>query len=317
MTHWTVTAHEAGVRLDKFLAGADRIGSRVRAATALERGKIFLNEREMTPDQASTRLAAGDVVRVWMDRPGSAKRRARLGEARDLPVVYEDDMLVVLNKPAGLLAVPLPPRRRADAPSVFDELKEYLWRHGRRRAFVVHRIDRDTSGLVVFAKSAAAQDQLKGQFKRHLPVRVYQAVVYGHPSPASGTWRDHLVWDDRSLIQKETHPRDPRGKEAIGHYRVLEQLKGAALIEVRLVTGRRNQIRIQARLRGHTLVGEQRYTYGPDTLRSIAFPRQALHAHRLVFKHPVDGRELRFEAPLPQDLVDLIARLKPSRSGRS
>jgi 23S rRNA pseudouridine1911/1915/1917 synthase len=310
MTHWTVTAREAGVRLDKFLAGADRIGSRVRAVTALERGKIFLNEHEVTPDQAGTRLAAGDVVRAWMDRPGSAKRRATLGDDRDLPIVYEDDSLVVLNKPAGLLAVPLPLRRRENARSVFDDLKAYLRRRGRRRPFVVHRIDRDTSGLVVFAKSAAAQDHLKGQFKRHLPERVYQAVVYDHPSPASGTWRDHLVWDERSLIQKETHPRDPRGKEAISHYTVLEPLRGAALIEVRLVTGRRNQIRIQARLRGHTLVGEQRYTYGPDTLRSIAFPRQALHAHRLVFKHPVDGRELRFEAPLPQDLVDLIARLR-------
>jgi 23S rRNA pseudouridine1911/1915/1917 synthase len=309
MTHWAVTAREAGVRLDKFLAAADRIGSRVRAATALERGKIFLNEREMTPDQAGTRLAAGDVVRAWMDRPGSAKRRATLGDDRDLPIVYEDDTLVVLDKPAGLLAVPLPLRRRENARSVFDDLKEYLRRRGRRRPFVVHRIDRDTSGLVVFAKSAAAQDHLKGQFKRHLPERVYQAVVYGHPSPASGTWRDHLVWDDRSLIQKETHPRDPRGKEAISHYRVLEQLKGAALIEVRLVTGRRNQIRIQARLRGHTLVGEQRYTYGPDTLRSIAFPRQALHAQRLAFKHPTDGRELRFEAPLPPDMRKLIEQL--------
>jgi len=317
MAQWTVTAREAGVRLDKFLAGADRIGSRVRAATALERGKIFLNEREMTPDQAGTRLTVGDVVRAWMDRPGSAKRRATLGEDRDLPIVYEDDTLLVLDKPAGLLAVPLPLRRRENARSVFDDLKEYLRRRGRRRPFVVHRIDRDTSGLVVFAKSAAAQDHLKGQFKRHLPERVYQAVVYGHPSPACGTWRDHLVWDDRSLIQKETHPRDPRGKEAISHYRVLEQLKGAALIEVRLVTGRRNQIRIQARLRGHTLVGEQRYTYGPETLRSIAFPRQALHAHRLAFRHPVDGRELRFEAPLPEDLLKLIARLKPSRSNRS
>jgi 23S rRNA pseudouridine1911/1915/1917 synthase len=309
MTHWTVTAREAGVRLDKFLAGADRIGSRVRAATALERGKIFLNDREMTADQAGTRLAAGDVVRAWMDRPGSAKRRATLGDDRDLPIVYEDDTLVVLDKPAGLLAVPLPLRRRENARSVFDDLKEYLRRRGRRRPFVVHRIDRDTSGLVLFAKSGAAQDHLKGQFKRHLPERVYQAVVYGHPSPAAGTWRDHLVWDDRSLIQKETHPRDPRGKEAISHYRVIEQLKGAALIEVRLVTGRRNQIRIQARLRGHTLVGEQRYTYGPDMLRSIAFPRQALHAYRLAFQHPVDGRELRFEAPLPPDMRNLIEQL--------
>ena len=310
MPQWTVNAGDAGVRLDRFLASPARVGSRGRVAEALKRGKIFVNEREATLAQAGTRLAAGDVVRVWMDRPGSAKRRATLGEARDLPVVYEDDTLVVLNKPAGLLAVPLPPRRRADAPSVFDELKEYLWRHGRRRAFVVHRIDRDTSGLVVFAKSAAAQDQLKGQFKRHLPERVYQAVVYGHPSPSAGTWRDHLVWDDKSLIQKETHPRDPRGKEAISHYTVLERLKGAALIEVRLVTGRRNQIRIQARLRGHTLVGEQRYTYGPDALRSIAFGRQALHAYRLAFNHPVDGRELRFEAPLAPDIKELIAKLR-------
>lgn len=310
MPHWTVNAREAGVRLDKFLADAGRIGSRVRAATALERGKIFLNEREMTIDQAATRLADGDVVRAWIDRPGSAKRRATLGDDRDLPIVYEDDSLVVLDKPAGLLAVPLPLRRRENARSVFDDLKEYLRRRGRRRPFVVHRIDRDTSGLVVFAKSVEAQDHLKGQFKRHLPERIYQAVVYGRPSPSSGTWRDHLVWDDRSLIQKETHPRDPRGKEAISRYTVLEKLKGASLIEVRLVTGRRNQIRIQARLRGHTLVGEQRYTYGPDALRSIAFPRQALHAHRLAFKHPVDGRELRFEAPLAPDIKDLIVKLR-------
>ena len=160
MPQWTVKLDEAGVRLDKFLAAVERVGSRARAAEALERGKVFVNECEVTLAQAGTRLGAGDLIRVWSDRPGSAKRRTTLGEDRDLPVVYEDDTLVVLNKPAGLLAVPLPPRRRADAPSVFDELKEYLWRRGRRRAFVVHRIDRDTSGLVVFAKSAAAQDRV-------------------------------------------------------------------------------------------------------------------------------------------------------------
>jgi 23S rRNA pseudouridine1911/1915/1917 synthase len=310
MPHWTVNPSDAGTRLDKFLAAGDRVGSRARAAVALERGKVFVNEREASLAEAGAPLAAGDTVRVWTDRPGSAKRRVSLGKRRDLPVIYEDDTLVVLNKPPGLLAVPLPPRRAANAPSVFDDLKEYLRRRGRRRPFVVHRIDRDTSGLVVFAKSAAAQEQLKGQFKRRLPERVYHAVVYGHPSPSSGTWRDHLVWDEKSLIQKETHTRDPRGKEAISQYKVLEKLAGAALIEVKLVTGKRNQIRIQARLRGHTLVGEQRYTYGPDDLRSISFPRQALHAYRLAFTHPVDGRALQFEAPIPADLVELIARLR-------
>jgi 23S rRNA pseudouridine1911/1915/1917 synthase len=309
MPEWTVAEKEVGERLDKFLAAPDRAGSRAKAADALDRGKVFVNDREVALGDAAARLVSGDVVRLWIDRPGSAKRRSMLGDMRDLPIVFEDEALIVLNKPAGLLAVPLPPNRREGARSVFDDLKEYLRRRGRRRPFVVHRIDRDTSGLVLFAKSDTAQEFLKAQFKRHAPERVYQAVVYGTPSPAAGTWKDHVVWDTRDLIQKETHPKDPKGKEAIAHYKVLESLRGASLIEVTLVTGRRNQIRIQARLRGHTLVGEQRYTFGPDTLRTISFPRQALHAHRLAFVHP-DGRELIFEAPLPSDLVGLIARLR-------
>src|SRR5439155_25230876 len=280
---WTAGPSDAGLRLDKFLADPARRGSRARAAAALKRGKIFVNDRETTTADAGARLARGDMVRVWMDRPGSAKRQTSLGDDRDLPIVYEDDALVVLDKPAGLLAVPL--ERRGDARSVFEDLKAYLRARRKGRPFVVHRIDRDTSGLVVFAKNAAAHGDLKNQFKRHGPERVYQAVVYGHPEPASGTWRDRLVWDSSALIQKETHPKDPRGKDALCRYRVVEALRGAALIEVSLVTGRRNQIRIQARLRGHTLVGERRYVFGPDTLRTIAFPRQALHAARLVFRH--------------------------------
>jgi 23S rRNA pseudouridine1911/1915/1917 synthase len=307
---WTLSADQAGVRLDKYLAAPERAGSRSRAAEALERGKVFVNDREVTLSDAATRLAAGDVVRLWADRPGSARRRTTVSRDRDLPIVYEDDALIVLNKPAGLLAVPLPLERRHDAPSVFEDLKLYLRQARRHKPFVVHRIDRDTSGLVVFAKSERAQDALKDQFKRREPERVYQAVVYGHPSPPAGTWTDALVWDVKALIQKETHPRDPRGKEAVSHYRTLEALAGASLIEVRLVTGKRNQIRIQARLRGHTLVGEQRYTYGPDTLRTITFPRQALHAHRLGFRHPADGRELQFEAPLPPDIVALLTTLR-------
>jgi len=310
MAEWTVGADEAGLRLDKYLAGADRAGSRPKAAAALERGKVFVNDREMTLSDAATHVTAGDVVRLWMDRPGTAKRAPPLGENRDLAVVYEDDAMIVLNKPAGLLAVPLPLQRRHDARSVFEDLKIYLNRRGRRRPYVVHRIDRDTSGLVLFAKSEAAQVVLKEQFKRHQPERVYHAVVYGLPSPASGTWRDHLVWDMKALIQKETSPRDPRGKEAISHYRVIERLAGASLIEVRLVTGKRNQIRIQARLRSHTLVGEMRYVYGPDALRPIAFSRQALHAYRLGFRHPVDDREMAFEAPMPEDMAALVARLR-------
>jgi 23S rRNA pseudouridine1911/1915/1917 synthase len=304
---WTI-ADEAGTRLDKYLAAPGRLGSRAKAAAALERGKVFLNDAEVDPSHASGKLAAGDRVRVWMDRPGSARPRMRQQRVADVLVVYEDDDLLVVNKPPGLLAVPL--ERRSEAASVFDQLEDHFRSRGKRKPLVVHRIDRDTSGLVVFAKNLRAQNVLKEQFKRREPERVYWAVVYGKPAPQQGTWRDHLVWDTKALIQKETHPKDPRASEAISDYTVLEAFRAASLIEVRLRTGRRNQIRIQARLRGHTLVGEKRYVFGPDDLRSIQFERQALHAHRLSFVHPSDGRHLTFEAPLPADFQALLDRLR-------
>ncbi len=308
---WTVADDAAGARLDKFLAGAERLGSRGRVVTALDKGKIFLNGTAARRADAGSLLRLGDVVRVWMDRPGSARRRRGPTEAGDLEILHEDDALIVVIKPAGLLAVPL--ERKGDAASAYEQIETHLRPHGKRRPLVVHRIDRDTSGLVVFAKTLRAQEHLKGQFRRREPDRVYWAVVYGHPHPAEGTWRDHLVWDSKTLIQKRTLEGDPHGKEAISHYRVLEALPGASLVEVRLATGKRNQIRLQARLRGHTLVGERRYVYGPESLRPITFSRQALHAHRLSIRHPADGRLLRFEAPLPSDLAGLLARLRRSR----
>jgi 23S rRNA pseudouridine1911/1915/1917 synthase len=307
---WTVSTDEQGLRLDKFLAVADRLGSRRQASVALDRGKVFVNAVEAPREAAARVLAAGDLVRVWMDRPGSARGRGPR-RSGDLRIIYEDDGLIVLDKPAGLLAVPL--ERRGGAPSVFDQVTDHLRPHGKRRPLVVHRIDRDTSGLVVFAKDSAAQNRLKGQFRRHTVERVYWAVVYGRPEPPSGTWRDRLVWDQRALIQKETHPHDPKGLDAVSHYRVIEKFSAASLVEVRLETGKRNQIRIQARLRGHTLVGERRYVYGPDELRPIQFERQALHAYRLAFDHPTTGESLRFEAPIPADLTDLLTRLRRQR----
>ena len=308
MDRWLVEPAAAGTRLDKYLAAAERLGSRRRAAEALARRKVFINAREATPDDAAAMLAPGDEIRVWMDRPGTSRRTRSIGERRDLPIVYEDDDIVVLNKPAGVLAVPL--ERRAAARSVYEDLREHLKGGRRRRVFVVHRIDRDTSGLVLFAKSAHAQEQLKTQFRRRAPARVYLAVVYGSVSPPSGTWRDRFLWDRKALIQKETHLRDPAGKDAVCHYRVLERLGPATLVEFSLVTGRRNQIRLQARLHGHMLVGEQRYTFGPESLRAIRFPRQALHALRLGFRHPATGREMSFVVPVPDDMAQLIQQLK-------
>jgi 23S rRNA pseudouridine1911/1915/1917 synthase len=336
-SQWTVTADEAGTRLDKFLAAPDRAGSRGRAVTALERGKVIVNGADAGLRDAARRLAPGDVVRLWIDRPGSARRRPDAAvEINGLHILFEDDDLLVVNKPAGLLAVPL--ERKVEAPSVLDQIEAHLRSHGKRRQpLVVHRIDRDTSGIVVFAKHVHAQQALKQQFKRREPERLYAAIVYGHPSPASGRWIDHLVWDRTALIQKETSPRDPNGKQAVSDYRVIETFTAmpaaqavhpasrarvalattsragaveTALIDVRLMTGRRNQIRIQARLRGHTLVGERRYVFGPDHLRPIVFARQALHARRLKFRHTHHDRELEFDVAMPADMQALLERLR-------
>ena len=227
--------------------------------------------------------------------------------------MFEDDQLVVVNKPAGLLSVPL--ERRASAPSVYAELVDYLRPRGKRRPFVVHRIDEDTSGLVVFAKSPDAQLVLRAQFRRREPRRIYLAVVYGRPDPSCGTWRDRIVWDEKALIQKAARPGHRDAEEAISEYRVRESFRDASLLEVHLVTGRRNQIRIQARLHRCPLVGEKRYTDDERPARAIQFERQALHAWQLAFEHPSDGRLLEFEAPLPSDFDALLSRLK--RGARS
>ena len=306
---WKVSADEAGATIDKFLASPDRLGSRSRAAAAREKGKVFINGAEAARADATLRLKAGDEVRLWEDRPGSARRRAGGPfKAGPLRILYEDQSLIVLDKPAGLLAVPL--ERRSEETSIFDQIEDHLRSHGKRKPLVVHRIDRDTSGVVLFAKDARTQTILKQQFRARTPERVYLAVVYGHPDPPSGTWKDYLVWDRKALIQKETHPADPRAVEAISQYKVVETFEATSLVEVRLKTGKRNQIRIQARLRGHTLVGELRYTYGPDELRPVPFKRQALHAWRLGFDHPAEQKRMRFEAPLPDDMKTLIATLR-------
>jgi 23S rRNA pseudouridine1911/1915/1917 synthase len=305
---WTAAAADSGARIDRFLAAPERLGSRAKAASAIERGKVFLNGNEIGSRDGALRLATGDVVRLWMDRPGSARQRPRTGLTGDLDVVFEDDALVVVNKPAGILSVPL--ERNPGVPSVYALLEQRFRSHGKRRPFVVHRIDQDTSGLVVFAKDPTSQQRLKTQFAQRQPERVYLAVVYGHPSPASGTWRDVLVWDTKALIQKETHPRDPRGSEAVADYRTVEAFRDASLLEVRLRSGRRNQIRVQAKLRGHTLVGEERYVYGSEAFRPIPFGRQALHAYRLGFVHPLEDRDVEVEVPPPADFQDLLGRLR-------
>lgn len=320
---WIIGESEAGQRLDAWLARQPEVGSRARARDWIERGKVFVNDRPVGFPDAGHRLRPGDAVRLWVDRPGTAGSGPRgIGAARHLlRIVYEDRVLLAADKPPGLLVEPLPTetgRRRKRPPErdsseltllhlVADHLREAV----NLRPLVVHRIDRDTSGLVLFAKTRTAQEDLKGQFERREPERIYLAIVGGVLDPPRGAWRDRLVWDKERLIQRRAHPRESRAKDAIANFRILEQFERAAAVEVALVTGKRNQIRVQAGLRGHPVLGEKLYRFGaPPDEGPLAFPRQALHAARLTIVHPENGRRLRLEAPTPADLDDLLRRLR-------
>lgn len=316
---WTVDPAEAGQRLDKFLAAADRAGSRSRAADALARGRVFVDDVEMAADDGASPVVAGAAVRLWIDRPGSAARGSAPRARHGLETLFEDDTLIVVNKPAGMLTIPLDdagpgPVAAQDGASVLDLLRQRYRSHGGREPFVVHRIDRDTSGAVLFALNARARGALTRQFAERTPERVYLALVDGHPHPSMGTWHDLLVWDEDACRQRPARHGDRAAVDALADYRVVEAFESTSLIEVRLTTGRQGQIRVQAQLRGHPLVGDRRYGgRGPASREPIAFGRQALHAHRLAFTHPVDRRPVEVTAPPPADFAALLDRLRRRR----
>src|ERR1700683_5036436 len=315
MREWIIESADAGMRLDRWLAVRTDAGSRHRATEWIARGKVYLNGQVAEVAQGAHRVSAGQHVGVWIDRPGSSKPADR--SVRDvrhlLRVLHEDDAIVVLDKPAGLLVEPLP-GRHGEEPTLVNLLADYYRHAPRARAFVVHRIDRDTSGLVLFARTPTARDALKSQFRKHMPERVYLAVVLGRPAPTTGTWRDSLAWDPSSLRQRKAHGRDSRASDAEARYQVTEPFADAALIEVQLVTGKRNQIRVQAAMRGHPLLGERQYRFGappePPTLPHI--DRQALHAWKLGFISPTAGLRVQYVSPLPDDFKALLAALRKS-----
>jgi 23S rRNA pseudouridine1911/1915/1917 synthase len=315
MREWIVESADAGMRLDQWLAGRTDAGSRRRATEWLARGKVYLNGQPAEAAAGAHRVATGERVGVWMDRPGSSKPADRsVHDVRHLlSVLHEDESIVVVDKPVGLLVEPLP-GRAGEEPTLLDLLADHDRHAPRARAYVVHRIDRDTSGLVLFARTPSARDALKAQFERRTPERVYLAVVLGWPTPPSGTWRDMLAWDPSSLRQRQAHGRDARAKDAEARYRVTEQFADAALIEVELVTGKRNQIRVQAALRGHPLLGERQYRFGapPEPPALPHIDRQALHAWTLGFIHPTTSRRVIYTSPLPEDLAALLAALRGS-----
>ena len=266
-------------------------------------------------DKHGHRLKAGDTVKVAFDpeQTYEVMPPARKLQAGPFENLWEDTHLLFVYKPAGLLTVPT---EKAGEPSLAEAITESYRRRGFKRfeLYIVHRLDRFTSGVLVFAKTPEALHGLKKHFELHRLQRVYFAILVGELPENSGTLAGHLIEHAKSLkMSVATARKGPGGgkrmpagaKEAVTHYRVIERLPGHTVVEVKLETGRRNQIRVQFADRGFPLLGDQ--VYGTE---SPLLDRQALHAELLGFKHPVTEEQVTVTAPMPADMEAALKALR-------
>lgn len=301
----------SGERLDKALAEASGL-SRERIKALIGEGRVSLGG--VPAAQASFKPVQGTPFRIAVPKATPAEAAA---QDIALTVVFEDEHLIIVDKPAGLVVHPA-------AGNADGTLVNALLHHcagqlsgigGVARPGIVHRIDKDTSGLLVVAKSDVAHEGLARQFADHSIERAYLALAAGQPLPGEGTVRG---WIGRSAqnrkkmaVLDEAHGR---GKHAVTHYRTLERLGLASLIECRLETGRTHQVRVHMSSIGHSLLGDPLYGRTPSRIRpilsSLGFERQALHAAVLGFIHPVSGQKLRHVSELPVDLAELLVELR-------
>ena len=296
-----------GWRLDRALADAIPTLSRERLKVLISAGAVS-RAGEAARDPAR-KAAAGDLFAVAVPAPAPAHN-----EAQDIPltVAFEDEHLIVLDKPAGLVVHPA-------AGDLDGTLVNALLHHcrgnlsgigGVARPGIVHRIDKDTSGLMVAAKTDRAHEGLAKQFAAHSIDRRYRAIVGGYPRPVAGTVDAPLA---RSSVNRKKVAIVAGGKRAVTHYRTLERLRDAALVECRLETGRTHQVRVHMASIGHALLGDPVYGRArgnmAELLRQLGFHRQALHAAFLGFKHPATNEILSFESNWPADMQELFSQL--------
>ena len=296
-----------GWRLDRALADAVPTLSRERLKVLIASGAVT-RDGVMVRDPAK-RASAGDRLNVAVPNPTLPHN-----EAQDIPLViaYEDEHLIVIDKPAGLVVHPA-------AGNLDGTLVNALLHHcqgslsgigGVARPGIVHRIDKDTSGLMVAAKTDRAHEGLARQFHDHSIDRRYRAIVGGRPRPAEGKVDAPLA---RSATNRKKIAIVQGGKRAVTHYRTMELLRDAALVECRLETGRTHQVRVHMASIGHALLGDPVYgrTKGAQKalLETLGFRRQALHAAHLGFIHPVKSTALAFDSDMPADMQELFTEL--------
>ncbi|MFT3737891.1 MAG: RluA family pseudouridine synthase [Breznakibacter sp.] len=314
------------LRIDKFLVNRIEHSSRTKIQEAADQGNVLVNG---VPIKSNYKVKPRDVVTIVMAHP--RRELEIIPESIPLDIVYEDDQLMVINKQPGLV---VHPGHGNYTGTLVNGLAYYLkdlplFHSSDPRPGLVHRIDKDTSGLIVVAKTESAKMSLARQFFEKTTMRTYQAIVWGTPLPGNGTVVGNIGRSLRDRKQMAVFPEGDQGKHAVTHYSVLEDLGYVSLVECRLETGRTHQIRVHMKYIGHPLFNDARYG-GDQILKGTTFskykqfvqncfdilPRQALHAKTLGFKHPGTGNFMSFTSELPDDIVAAVEKWRNYISGR-
>ncbi len=302
------------LRVDKFLMNLVENATRNKIQKAAEAGNIFVNDVAV---KSNHKVKSNDIVRVLFEHPPYEY----LLEPENIPlnIVYEDDQLLVVNKEAGMVVHPGHGNYSGTLVNALAYHFDNLPMNSSERPGLVHRIDKDTSGLLVIAKTEQAMAHLTKQFADKTSEREYIALVWGNVKEDSGTIEGNIDRHLKDRMQMAVYPDGSQGKHAVTHYKVLERFGYVTLVSCKLETGRTHQIRVHMKYIGHTLFNDARYG-GDAILKGTTFtkykqfidncfkilPRQALHAKTLGFEHPTTKAFMRFDSELPQDMVECI-----------
>jgi 23S rRNA pseudouridine1911/1915/1917 synthase len=275
----------------EYLIAQDPLRSRKRAKDLLRFGAVTVPGK--TNLRHDTQLEPGDVVKI----AGRASGRTVKPELQGLRILHLDDSVVVVEKPPGLLSMGSGAEKQKTAHRILNEYLKAIAKSDMQQAFIVHRLDRETSGLIMFARSEAIQAALQRDWKD--VTKKYLAVVEGVPKNSQGTLKDNLLETGSLLMRRVSQG----GELAVTHYRVLGTKENNALLELTLETGRKHQIRVQLAGIGHPIAGDRKYGARTDPAR-----RLALHSWTLSFTHPVSGARMQFRCALPERLRALVGR---------
>ena len=293
---------QSALRVDKFLMNMIENTTRNKIQQAAENGSILVND---VPVKSNYKVKAGDVVRLVLGHP--TYEQLLTPENIPLDIVYEDDQLLVINKPAGMVVHPGHGNYSGTLVNALAYHFKNLPMNSSERPGLVHRIDKDTTGLLVVAKTEHAMAYLTKQFAEKTSEREYIALVWGNIEEDEGTVEGNIGRHDTNRMQMAVHSNDEKGKHAVTHYKVLERFGYVTLVSCQLETGRTHQIRVHMTSIGHPLLGDEVYGSGKNPYH---LQGQTLHAMILGFVHPSTGEYMEFTAPLPEYFVKLLEKLR-------